>query len=100
MAAGADLVQRVALPHGDDPVEVAERARPCEDLDAGDRLDRQRALVDQHDVLALLGGGGSGPAPGAPATDDEHVGVAAAVLGPPLAVGLLLAQNAEAGGVP
>ena len=36
---------------------------------------------------------------GDPAADDEHVGVAAAVLGPPLALGLLVAQLAEPGGV-
>ena len=74
MARGADLVQRVALPDGHEPVEEAERGRAGQDLDArgaaplGERAGalvaafvEQRAarldvLVAEHDVGAELRG--------------------------------------------
>src|SRR4029077_16573233 len=58
-----------------------------------------RVLVAEHDVGPRLGGARGGREAGDPAADDEHVAVAAAVLGAPLAVVLLLAQDAQAGGV-
>ena len=102
--AGADLMQGGGLPDGDEPVEAAQHGGGGEHLDAGGagllgQLTRalvaafgQRApaglgaLVGQHDVGAGLGGGDRGAQPGEPAADDEHVGVAAAVLGAPLAL--------------
>ena len=112
--AGADLVQRVALPDGDEPVEAAERGGAGEDLDArGARLRdqlggalvaalveqppaRHRALVGQHDVGAQLGGGDRRAQARRAAADHEHVGVAAAVLGAPLALVLAACAAARA----
>ena len=114
VVAGADLVQRVALPDRDEPVEVAERRRRAQDLDPGraglggelagavvSALPQQpaaglRSFVSQHDIGAELGGGDRGGEPGAPAADDEHVGMAPAVLGAPRPLGLRLGQPSEA----
>ena len=116
VARGADLVQRVALPDGHQPVEEPERRRAAEDLHAGRRgalgqrarprvaaLVQQGAaglgvLVAEHDVGAQLGGAQRRREAGDAAADHEHVAVAAAVLGAPLALGLPLRQHAEAGG--
>ena len=113
----ADLVQRVALPDRDEAVEEAERGGAGEDLDAGDagllgeragalvaalvRAARRRARCPRRRARRprRLRGARRGREAGDAAADDEHVAVAAAVLRAPLAVVLLLAQDAETGGV-
>ncbi len=114
--ARADLVQRRVLPDRHEPVEAAERARPAQHLHPG-RLGlgherggaivaalgeqaptRLEALVGQHDVRAGARGGDRRAEPRGAAADDDHVGVAAPVLGAPLALGLLARQHAEARG--
>ena len=60
---------------------------------------RLRALVGEHDVGTELRRGSRRAQAGGPTPDHEHVGVPAAVLGAPLALGLRLAQLAETGGV-
>ena len=115
VARGAHLVERRALPDGDEPVEEAERGSAREDLDAGgadavgeragagvlafveQRAARLDVLVAEHDVGAQLRRAQRGGQAGDAAADDEHVAVAPAVLGPPPAVVLLLGQHAEAG---
>ena len=117
MLRGADLVQDVVLPDGDEAIEAAERRAAIDDLDAGrtrgshefgefagSPVEQQlatwlRALVDQYHVGPEAGGRGRGVQPGEAAARDQHVGVAAAVLGSPLALGLEAAQLAEPGGV-
>ena len=114
---GADLVQRRALPHRHEPVEVPERGRAREELDPGlaGALDERpsllvtalpqqpaaelRALVDEHDIGAELGRRRRGRESRDTAADHEQVGVAAPVLGPPRPLGLLLRQLAEPGRV-
>ncbi len=99
-------MQRVALPDRHQAVEGAQRGGAREQLDAGlarplgqlarvlvaalgeQPAARLGSLVAEHDVGALLGRGHRGAQPGGAAADDQHVGVAAAVLGPPLALGL------------
>ena len=115
--ARAHLMQGRGLPDGDEAVEGAEHRGGGEELDAGAaRLLGQLAgalvaalgqraaaglgaLVGEHDVGAGLGGRDRRAQPGEAAPDDEHVGVAAAVLGAPLALVLGGAQLAQAGGV-
>jgi hypothetical protein len=60
---------------------------------------RLRALVGEHDVSAELGRRDRGAEAGVPGADDEHVGVAAAVLGAPAPLGLFLGQAAQSRGV-
>ena len=111
----AHLVQRVALPDRDEPVVEAERGRVRQHLDAGGAglvgqrtdalvaaLGEQRAarldvVVGEHDVGALAGRGDRGRQPGDPASDHEHVAVAAPVLRAPEAVVLALGEAPEAG---
>ena len=101
-----DLVQGVALPDRAQPVVVAEHGGAREQLDPGRggpprELGRElvaplveqapaeaHVLVGEHDVGAELGGGDRRAQPGGAAADDEHVGVAAAILGRPGALGL------------
>ena len=84
VARGADLVQRVALPHGDEPVEEPERGRAAEDLDAGrarllgqgagalvaalvqQRAARLDVLVGEHHVRPGLGRAQRGASPAIP----------------------------------
>ena len=117
VAVGADLVQRVAGPHGNEPVEEAQRRRRSDDLDPRG-FDPRRKLarrlgagpgqlgaaelgpvVDEDDVGPHLRRPHRRRHPGDAATDHEHVGMAAAVLGAPLAVALAAHQSAEAGRV-
>ena len=115
--ARAELVQRVALPDRDQAIEEAQRGAALDDLRTclarslnhrpdllARLLDQQAAaglwpLVDQHDVGAELRGRGRGADARRAAADDEHVGVPAPVLGAPLALGLLLREATEPGGV-
>ena len=117
LAPGADLMERVALPDRHEAVEGAERGRVVEDLDArlarplgqlarvahaalGEQpAARLGALVGEHHVGAQLGRGGGGVQAGRASPDHEDVGVAAAVLRAPLALGLRLAQLPEPGRV-
>ena len=102
--ARADLVQRRGLPDGDEAVEGAQHRGGGEKLDAGAAgllgqlagalvaAFGQRAaawlgaLVGEHHVGAGLSRGECGTQPGEAAPDDEHVGVAATVLGAPFAL--------------
>ena len=89
-------MQRVALPDRHEPVEAAECRAAGDQLDAVQRLRQPRqALVDQHHVGARARGGSRCCPAGEPAADDQHVGVATAVLGAPLTLGLLLTELAE-----
>ncbi len=106
--AGSDLVQSVALPNGHETVEVTERRRAREDLDAGcadplgqlagrlvPTLPQQPAarlgsVVDHNYVGAELGRGERRGEAGVAAADDEHICVAPAVLRPPRPFGLVL----------
>ncbi len=118
VALGANLMKRAAAPDRDDPVEEAERSRRRKDLDlrlgealaqppggggagTGEQAAAQLgAVIDQDDVGAQLCSPQRRRHPGDAAADHQQVGVAAAVLGPPFALGLAPAQPAEAGGVP
>ena len=117
VAAGADLMQGAPLPDRHEAVEGAQRRRVREHLHAGlagplgqlarvgvAALGEQPptglgALVAQHRVGAQLGGGDRRRQPGGAAAHHQHVGMAAAVLGAPLALGLALAQLPEPGRV-
>ena len=113
-AAGRGSVQGVALPDRDEPIEVADRCRAREDLDAsvtGGREQRPSvplstfhssrppgfgpSSTSSHVGAALRRGGRCGEPSGA-TTDDEHIGVPAAILGPPCPIGLLLRQASQA----
>ena len=77
---------------------LGERARPLVPALVQQRAAGLDVLVAQHHVGAQLGGAQRRAEPGDAAADHEHVAVAAAVLGAPLAIGLALGQHAQAGG--
>ena len=118
VGAGPDLMQRAAAPDRHEPVEPADRGRRREDLHPGPRNPRGQllglaghiagenrstqlgAVVDENDIGAQLGGLQRGRHARDAASDHQNVGVAAAVLGVPLPLRLLLRQLAEPCGVP